>query len=128
MQAQPALQVSAVGLDRNSPIPSSAYLAAVRQLMHACLDGGVLDQCCPSNCLPGLISVRVSIAGSPRIDGSQARFPISKLKLDNLFLQWLSMAESQSLVLTTNFLRLALVVAHSVLKCNGVACTGALLA
>jgi len=37
-------------------------------------------------------------AGSPRIDGSQARFPISKLKLDNLFLQWLSMTESQNLV------------------------------
>ena len=30
---------------------------------------------------------------------SQARFPISKLKLDNLFMQWLSMAESQTLVL-----------------------------
>ncbi|KAL3140589.1 hypothetical protein ABBQ32_005162 [Trebouxia sp. C0010 RCD-2024] len=41
-----------------------------------------------------------STTGSPRTDGSQARFPISKLKLDNLFLQWLSMAESQSLVLS----------------------------
>ena len=38
-------------------------------------------------------------AGSPRTDGGQARFPISKLKLDNLFLQWLSMTESQNLVL-----------------------------
>lgn len=42
-------------------------------------------------------------AGSPRVDGSQARFPISKLKLDNLFLQWLSMAESQSLVTYDKF-------------------------
>ena len=38
------------------------------------------------------------LAGSPRIDGSPAKFPISKLKLDNLFLQWLSMTESQNLV------------------------------
>lgn len=32
------------------------------------------------------------------IDGGSARFPCSKLKLDNLFLQWLSMPESQTLV------------------------------
>ncbi|DBA83424.1 hypothetical protein WJX79_010649 [Trebouxia sp. C0005] len=41
-----------------------------------------------------------STTGSPRTDGGQARFPISKLKLDNLFLQWLSMTESQNLVLS----------------------------
>ena len=50
-------------------------------------------------CLPETVfNQNLVSAGSPRVDGSQARFPISKLKLDNLFLQWLSMAESQSLV------------------------------
>ena len=32
------------------------------------------------------------------MDGGSSRFPCSKLKLDNLFLQWLSKPDSQSLV------------------------------
>ena len=60
---------------------------------------GHSEQCCPSVPLArGWFYQKSATAGSPRIDGNQARFPISKLKLDNLFLQWLSMTESQSLV------------------------------
>lgn len=57
-------------------------------------------------------------SGSPRTDGSQARFPISKLKLDNLFLQWLSMADSQSLVTFGFASSLAVLHQNALIVCN----------
>jgi len=40
----------------------------------------------------------LSPLGGASADGHSARFPASKTKLDNLFLQWLSLPESRKLV------------------------------
>ena len=44
------------------------------------------------------VTAPTSPLGGPPNDAHSARFPASKTKLDNLFLQWLSLPESQKLV------------------------------